>query len=122
LWRNKGALAVTAVAATFIANPEPYLNGTKELAGAVVSQVARPLAEVPVVMAKEGGAEFARNTNGTVVLVTAIGALTLLVGWGFFRRGCLPQSLPAPAPPAAPMMPASVPVGHGANGATLLQQ
>ena len=31
IWNNKGALAVGTVAATFYANPEPFINGAKEL-------------------------------------------------------------------------------------------
>jgi hypothetical protein len=40
VWRNKGALAVTAVLATFLANPEIYIKGTKQL---VVDPVVSPI-------------------------------------------------------------------------------
>jgi hypothetical protein len=36
IWKNKVVLASSAVLAAFLADPEPYLNGTKDLASAVV--------------------------------------------------------------------------------------
>ena len=46
LWRNRKLLAVTAVAASFTINPQPYLDGTVE-----------PLAETPAIFAREVAAE-----------------------------------------------------------------
>lgn len=43
VWGHKGALAVSATLAAFLADPRPFLDGAKNLAVAV----ARPLAEVP---------------------------------------------------------------------------
>ena len=43
IWDHKGALAVSATLAAFLADPRPFLDGAKSLAGTV----ARPLAEVP---------------------------------------------------------------------------
>ena len=54
IWRHKGALAVTALLATFLMEPEPYINGVKEL-------VVRPV---------EKGIETVGNTTGTVLTET----------------------------------------------------
>jgi hypothetical protein len=43
VWRHKGALAVTAVLTAFLADPEPFLNGSRRLAGDVASTAARPV-------------------------------------------------------------------------------
>jgi hypothetical protein len=40
VWRNKGPLAATAVMASFLADPKPYIDGVKEL---VVDPIAAPL-------------------------------------------------------------------------------
>lgn len=45
VWRNKGALAVGSVAAAFIANPEPFLDGAVELAEVGGEVIVRPVAE-----------------------------------------------------------------------------
>ena len=42
IWRNKGALAVTAALAAFLADPEPFIEGTKDLAAIVGKEVASP--------------------------------------------------------------------------------
>jgi hypothetical protein len=64
IWRNKGALAVTAGIGTFLANPEAYIDGGKEL---IVEGVSRPATEM--------GKEVARNTNWTVLGIAGIGVL-----------------------------------------------
>lgn len=58
IWRNKGALAVTSVLATFIANPDAYIDGAMVLPR-----------------------EAARNTNWTVVGIAGIGVLGALAAW-----------------------------------------
>ncbi len=75
IWRNKGALTVTAVLGTFLANPEPYIDGGKEL---IVEGVSRPAAEM--------GKEVARNTNWTVLGFAGIGMLGLLAAWRAWLR------------------------------------
>lgn len=44
VWRNKGALAVVAVAASFVKDPEPYLSGAKDVGAAVGKQIVQPAA------------------------------------------------------------------------------
>jgi hypothetical protein len=72
IWKNKGALTVTAGLTAFLARPEPFIDGTISLA----EVVSRPATEA----AKEIGGEVGRRTNWTVVLLAAMGLLTALVG------------------------------------------
>lgn len=90
IWKHKGALAVTAVLAAFLAEPEPFINGAKEITQTVV----KPIADVPAIAAKEGTAEVARKTNWTLVFLALIAALALLAAarWRLFGRS---RKLPA---------------------------
>jgi hypothetical protein len=49
VWRNKLALAGTATLAAFVANPEPFLDGTRQLVEnsveSIATNVAKPIAE-----------------------------------------------------------------------------
>jgi hypothetical protein len=67
VWRNKGALTVTAVLGTFVADPEPYIEGTVSLVGA-------PLGEA------------ARNTQWTVLGVVGIAVVGGLAAWRTWLR------------------------------------
>lgn len=69
IWRNKAALAVTAGLGTFVANPEGYIEGGKDL---VVEGLAGPATEM--------GKEMARNTNWTVLGLAGIAVLGGLQG------------------------------------------
>ena len=42
LWRNKGVLAGGAALTTFLANPEPFLNGTRDIAKVAGDTVVKP--------------------------------------------------------------------------------
>ena len=75
IWRNKGALAVTAGLGTFIANPEAYIDGGKQL---IVEGVSRPAAEM--------GKEVARHTNWTVLGLVGLGVLGGLQGLRMWMR------------------------------------
>jgi hypothetical protein len=75
IWRNKGALGVTAVLGTFIANPEAYIEGGKEL---IVEGVSRPVTEM--------GKEVARNTDWTLLGSTGIAMLGILAIWRTLLR------------------------------------
>jgi hypothetical protein len=44
LWQNKGTLAGGAALAAFLADPEPYLNGTRDIAAVVGEYVVKPVA------------------------------------------------------------------------------
>ena len=90
IWKHKGALTVAATLTAFLAEPEPFINGAKELAQTVI----KPIADVPAIAAKEGSAEVARTTNWTLVFVALIAALALLAvaRWRLFGRGRLMQA------------------------------
>ncbi len=85
IWTHKGALAVTATLAAFLAEPEPFINGAREITQTVV----KPIADVPAIAAREGAAEVARNTNWTLVFLATIAAPALLAAarWRLFGRG-----------------------------------
>ena len=84
IWKNKGALAVGAALTAFIVDPEPFLNGGKELSNVVAQNLVRPLAEVPAIATKEVAAEVARKTNWTLLFLVIITVLALFaaVKWG----------------------------------------
>ncbi len=68
IWKNKGALAVTAALTAFLANPEPFIDGTADITKYVTEGAVRPIAE-----------EVGRRTNWTLVIVAVIGAFALLL-------------------------------------------
>jgi hypothetical protein len=84
IWNHKGALVVTATLAAFLAEPEPFINGAKDITQTVV----KPIADVSAIAAKEGTAEVARKTNWTLVFLATIAALALLAAarWRLFGR------------------------------------
>lgn len=57
IWRNKGAITVAAVAAAFVANPKPFIDGTVD-----VTRLAGEMVVQPVVDAA------AKSTNWTLLL------------------------------------------------------
>lgn len=71
VWKNKGALAVTAVLAAFLANPQPFVDGTVDLGSIATEKLAQPVAT-----------EAARQADWTWLGVTA---LAIAGGYAFFR-------------------------------------
>ena len=67
VWKNKGPLAVTAVLGTFLADPQTYISGAKEL---VISPVVEPIV---------------RNTNWTLI----IAGVLVVVFFPFIARSWL---------------------------------
>ena len=45
IWRNKGALAVGTALTAFLANPEPFINGTSHLTDTVAESVVKPVVQ-----------------------------------------------------------------------------
>jgi hypothetical protein len=76
IWRHKGSLAVAAVLTGFLADPKPFIEGTKDLVEIVGETAVQPLAEAP----KELATEAAKRTNWTVVGLAAIVVTGLLLG------------------------------------------
>lgn len=71
IWRNKGPLAVGATLAAFLHDPEPFIQGTKDL---VVGAVA------PI------GTEIAKRTNWTPIIIAVIPAMAFLAALRIWRR------------------------------------
>jgi hypothetical protein len=73
LWRNKGTIFLTAVLAAFLSDPQPYLDGVKQLVVQPATEVAR---------------DAAARTNWTLVAVVAIlfGGSWLGLRWGWTAR------------------------------------
>jgi hypothetical protein len=117
VWRHKGVLASGVVLAAFIADPEPYFSGAKDITKVVAESTVKPLVEVSAITAKEAAAEVARQTNWTLVFLASIAALTLLVAawWRLLpstmatvRTACR-RLLAPPAAPSAAATPLSEP-------------
>jgi len=88
VWRNKGSLAIGAALTAFVASPEEFLDGTRELTATVAEATIQPLAEAAVrplaEVPKAVAAEVARNTNWTLLAVLAAGgvvAIAALLHW-----------------------------------------
>lgn len=84
VWDHKGALAITAVLTAFVAEPEAFIDGARDIAKIAGDSVARPLAEAPGKVA----VEVARQTNWTIVILVAV-AVTAL---GLKLRSCRKRS------------------------------
>lgn len=78
IWRNKGTLALSTVAAAFVADPEPFLTGAQQLTSTVAEAAVKPLADVPRIVASEAAAKT--NWNG-VLVVLGCGVLIIPVLW-----------------------------------------
>jgi hypothetical protein len=84
VWRHKGVLASGVAITAFIADPQPYISGAKDIAQVVAENAVKPLAEVPATIAREAAGEVARNTNWTLIfsfVVVALGGLAALRSW-----------------------------------------
>jgi hypothetical protein len=87
VWNNKGALATATVLAAFLANPEPFLNGTRDLAQVAgksvvaVTKVAGEHVVAPVV----GGIFTALNVVLGVIAVLLVAATALMWKYGVPR-------------------------------------
>ena len=101
VWSNKGALATTAGIGAFLANPEAFITGAKDIAQVVGENAIKPLAQVPGTVA----AEVAKGTNWTVIFLAAGGVVMLLIGvkWRLLGRA---------APPPTPVASSGVGTGN----------
>lgn len=83
IWRNKGTIFATAVLVAFLSDPQPYIEGVKELVGEPASEAAQ---------------EAVRRTNWTVVVIVFGLAAAAWLSWrlGLWRRRA---TLDSPAPP-----------------------
>ncbi len=74
VWRNKGALAVGAALTAFLADPEPFIAGSRDLANVVGDVAKEPLREA------------ARGTNWTIVALSVLAVLFAIAGIKLRRR------------------------------------
>jgi len=73
IWNNKGALTVAATLTAFLANPQPFIDGTVDITKTGVEGVVTPVAT-----------EIGKNTNWTLILgssVLIVGAIVALKLW-----------------------------------------
>jgi hypothetical protein len=82
IWDHKGALMVTGAITAFLANPEPFIEGTVKLTSEVISSAVKPLAEVPKVIAEHA----ASSINWTLVALCLIASCSGMALWKFHRR------------------------------------
>jgi len=59
VWKNKGALAISGALVAFLADPEPFIEGTRELANVAAQSAFEPIAK-----------EIGKKTNWTVTIIT----------------------------------------------------
>jgi hypothetical protein len=73
LWRNKGTIFLAGVLAAFLHDPQPYLDGIKQLVVQPASEIAR---------------DAAGRTNWTLVVVVSvlIGSAWIGIRWGWASR------------------------------------
>jgi len=86
IYRNKGALAIGTGLAAFVAAPEEFFDGTRELAAIAADAVVKPLVAIPVAVAAEG----AKRVNWSFLLVVvAIGIGIAVSHWTGLLATCL---------------------------------
>jgi hypothetical protein len=77
VWKNKGPLATATVLTAFLANPQPFIDGSRDLANVAGGTLIRPLAE-----------GIAKGANWTVLGLAAIAAFSGWIGWRtWLKRG-----------------------------------
>jgi hypothetical protein len=82
VWRHKGALTVASLLAAFLADPEPFLLGTRDITKILADNAIPPLVAAPA----EAVREAARQVNWTLVT-------TILAG-SYLALRCLHSLLP----------------------------
>jgi hypothetical protein len=84
IWRNKGALAVGTALTAFLANPQPFIDGTTRLTGTVAEHAVRPAVVAAGNVAQEA-AGLVRWSFTILVAALAVG-LCLATKNGAFRK------------------------------------
>jgi len=67
VWKHKGVLGSGVALVAFLADPEPFITGAKDITKVLAENTVKPLAEVPATVAREAAGEAARGTNWTIV-------------------------------------------------------
>lgn len=87
VWKHKKALAVGAVLAAFLAEPQKFINGTKDITAIVADSAIKPLAEAPGKVlssfAEKTTPEIARHANWTLIIPLGMGIVagTAILLW-----------------------------------------
>lgn len=84
VWRNKLPLATAGVLAAFLADPEPFIHGTRDFAAITAEHIARPVVDAGGQVATEA----ARRINWTLF---ALAGLLVLVAPRLRRRRRWPR-------------------------------
>ncbi|MFN4242242.1 MAG: hypothetical protein ACK4PI_03290 [Tepidisphaerales bacterium] len=122
IWRNKGALAVGAIATAFVTQPEAFLDGAVRIVEKGGQYVVEPVARSVVAPATEA---VAKSVNWTLILGIPVAALTLyllvtkLAGAGLFKTVAAAVHARTTHPPTAhgpaSASPTSTPSPHPAK-------
>ena len=72
IWRHKGALAVSTALTAFLANPQPFIDGTTQVTGTVAENAVRPAVVAAGNVAQEA-AGFIRWSLTMLVAALAVG-------------------------------------------------
>ena len=75
IWKNKGSLLVGTALVAFLADPEPFINGTKDLANVAANVVVEPLAK-----------EIGARTNWTLTICTLAALCMTYLGFKQWLR------------------------------------
>lgn len=81
IWRNKGKLAVAAGLTAFLANPQPFIEGARDLSIAAVNPLS------------EGAREAARSVNWTLIVLVTVLIVAGIAAWQLLL---LQRGRPAP--------------------------
>jgi hypothetical protein len=87
VWRNKGTLGVAAALTAFLANPQPFIDGTVDLTQAAAESIGQPLAN-----------EIGKSANWTLVLPILAAIAVLLLGLKIWLRHRLVAASRRPSP------------------------
>jgi hypothetical protein len=84
VWHHKAIFFSATVLAAFLADPQPFISGARDITEVVAENAVKPIAEVPATVAREAAGEVARGTNWTVIFglaVLTLGSLAALRSW-----------------------------------------
>ena len=89
VWEHKAALATTVGLTAFLANPEAFINGARDITQIVGENVVKPVVQAPGLVA----VEVAKGTNWTVIFLAVGGFAMLCLGRSWescnsFRPSC----------------------------------
>ncbi|MDZ4821398.1 MAG: hypothetical protein SGJ20_20745 [Planctomycetota bacterium] len=79
IWKHKKALAVTATLTAFLANPQPFIDGTRDLGQTAIESVGNVATQVPK--------SIAENTDWTPVMLAIVAVVSVYV----LSRALLPR-------------------------------